>query len=97
MHTLVQGLEDAVIAKDAREECATNNNLKDPRLAKLAGANNRLNEQAMRTGEFSRRTNWQNNLALTDRPIGEAPKLQPLSRPDFNDNGKPFTHDEPPI
>ena len=29
MHTLVQRLEDAVIAKDVMEECATNNDLQD--------------------------------------------------------------------
>ena len=36
MHTLVQGLEDAAIAKDAMEEYATNNNLKErPTLEKM--------------------------------------------------------------
>ena len=43
------------------------------------------------------KTNWQNNLALTARPIGAAPKLPPLSGPDFVDSGKPFVNDELPI
>ena len=82
MHTLVQGLEDAVIAKDAREECTTNNNLKDrPTLEKILKLLEAKESAKMSMSELTRAQEEPHGTTnkVSNYHKGKSAELQPRS------------------